>query len=82
MKQIGPQLGQHLTLLCHNNQKMTHIKLTDLTNYIHPTHLYKPTPPNHTPYNFNQSIIELFRHQTELTQSTPTSTPKDYRCPK
>ena len=27
-------------------------------------------PPNPTPFDFNQSIVELFRHKTELTCST------------
>ena len=27
-------------------------------------------PPNPTPFDFNQSVVELFRCQTELTHST------------
>ena len=27
-------------------------------------------PPNQTPFDFNQSIVELLRHHTELTHST------------
>ena len=67
MKQIGHLLGQYPTFPCHNNQKLTHIKLTDLMKHIHPTNLYEQQQASQTPFDFNQSVIKLFRHQTELT---------------
>ena len=69
VKQIGHQLGQHLTLQCHDNQKLTHIKLTDLTKHT-PTNLCNPTTPQSATFDFNQSVIKLSRNKTELTHST------------
>ena len=58
MKQIGHQLGWHLTLPCHNNQISTHIKLTELMKHIHP---YKHIQTNNTqirliPTSMNPSL--------------------------
>ena len=50
--------------------------------YVTPTspHAYvNQQPPNPTPFDFNQSVVELFRCQTELTQYSGTP-PKNYRC--
>ena len=44
-KQIGPHPGQQLTLLCHNNWKMTHIRLKDLTKHRHPHMLMQTNSP-------------------------------------
>ena len=36
-----------------------------------PPHAYvSQQPPNPTPFAFNQSVVELFQHQMELTHST------------
>ena len=72
-KQVGYHLGWHITITCYSNQKLIHIKFTDLTKItyflIQTTHT-NVQYPNHISLDLNQSVVELFRHQTELTHST------------
>ena len=71
MKQIGPLPGQQLPLLCHYSWNMTQIQTQRPYETDTSLHVYANQQlPDQTFFDFNQSIVELFRHQTELTHST------------
>ena len=65
---MGPHPHQQITLAYHSNGAYHSQR-----PYEAPTspHAYvNQQPPNPTPFDFNQSIVELFRHQTKLTHNT------------
>ena len=67
MKQTGPH--HNFGILQQSNKDTYHSPRP----YETPTspHAYvNQQPPNLTPLDFNQSIVELFTHQTELTHSS------------
>ena len=53
----------------HSNNEAYHSqRLYEIPVYPHA--YVNQQPPNLTPFDFNQSVVKLFRHQTELTHST------------
>ena len=71
MKQIGPCPGKQITAAYHSNLIMMHITHTDLMRHVQLPIFYVNEKISYpTPFDFNQPIVELFRHQTKLTHST------------
>ena len=71
IKQTGRHHGKETFLAYHNTTTMRHITHRDLMKHFYLPNAYiGQQAPNLTPFDFNQSVVELFRHQNELTHST------------